>query len=102
MNTAACTYSSRTQAKANYNQTFNSMIQIESKFFKNRNLDNQLKKKSRHYERKMMNTGGSKPTSVDNGKNQGQSPPQSQGDQGSQNDPGSPTKVQKEKSSGLG
>jgi hypothetical protein len=65
-------------------------------------LDNQLRKKNRQFEKKIMNTGESRDISPDNGKNAAQSPPQSQGDQGSQHDPGSATKIQKEKSSGLG
>lgn len=102
LDSATCSHSSRIQGKANHPQTFNSVVQIESKFFKNRNLDNQLKKKSKHFEKKFINTGESRNISVDNGKAMAHSPPQSQGDQGSQNDPGSPAKISKDKSSGLG
>lgn len=74
MSSAACSLSSRQQSKASHPQVFNSVIQIEGKFFKMRNLDNQLRRKNKHFEKNLVNTGDVK-QAVDNRKSTGHSPP---------------------------
>ena len=72
----ARTACNRQQSKVTHPQVFNSVIQVEGKFFKMRNLDHQLGRRNKNFDMKMMNTGSFKP-GMEKRKSVGHSPPQS-------------------------